>query len=128
MGLSPWHHKLLHNDWGAMVANFITLGLIVGFCVVAARRELFSVLRWFLLILLALTLGWKVALRHHENSSELQKKEDGERKIAEFLVRQRFITLVSEKTTTDLPVILARAGVCRMSLSRHPLTARIVTE
>ena len=42
MGLSPWHHKLLHNDWGAMVANFITLGLIVGFCVVAARRELFS--------------------------------------------------------------------------------------
>jgi hypothetical protein len=42
MGLSPWHHHLLHNEWGEMVANFIILGLIVGFCVIGTRRELFS--------------------------------------------------------------------------------------
>ena len=42
MGLSPWHHNLIHNEWGNMIANFITLALMVGFCVVGARRELFS--------------------------------------------------------------------------------------
>jgi len=42
MGLSPWHHHLIHNEWGSMVTNFIILGLMVGFCVVGARREVFS--------------------------------------------------------------------------------------
>ena len=42
MGLSPWHHDLIHNEWGNMVANFIILGLTVGFSVVGARREIFS--------------------------------------------------------------------------------------
>ena len=42
MGLSPWHHDLLHNDWGNMVANFIILGLTLGFSVAGARREIFS--------------------------------------------------------------------------------------
>jgi hypothetical protein len=42
MGLSPWHHHLIHNEWGGMVTNFIILGLMVGFCVVGARREVFS--------------------------------------------------------------------------------------
>ena len=42
MGLSPWHHALLHNEWGNMITNYITLGFIVGFTMVGARRELFS--------------------------------------------------------------------------------------
>ncbi len=42
MGLSPWHHALLHNEWGDMITNFIILGFIVGFTVIGARRELFS--------------------------------------------------------------------------------------
>ena len=42
MGLSPWHHHLIHNEWGNMITNFIILGLMVGFCVVGARREVFS--------------------------------------------------------------------------------------
>ena len=29
MGLSPWHHALIHNEWGNMVTNFIILGLTV---------------------------------------------------------------------------------------------------
>jgi hypothetical protein len=42
MGLSPWHHALIHNEWGNMVANFIILGLTVAFSVVGARREIFA--------------------------------------------------------------------------------------
>jgi len=42
MGLSPWHHDLIHNEWGDMVVNFIILGLTVGFSLLGARRELFS--------------------------------------------------------------------------------------
>jgi hypothetical protein len=41
MGLSPWHHALLHNEWGDMITNFIILAFIVGFTVLGARRELF---------------------------------------------------------------------------------------
>ena len=42
MGLSPWHHDLIHNEWGNMVTNFIIVGLVVGFSVAGARREIFS--------------------------------------------------------------------------------------
>src|SRR5262245_58559348 len=42
MGLSLWHHDLIHNEWGNMVVNFIILGLTVGFSVAGARREIFS--------------------------------------------------------------------------------------
>ena len=41
MGLSPWHHALLHNELGNMITNFIILAFIVGFTVIGARRELF---------------------------------------------------------------------------------------
>jgi hypothetical protein len=71
-------------------------------------------LRWFVLILLVLTLGWKVAVRP-DNSHELEKKEtEAQSKIAEFLVRQHFAILVSERTTDTPPMIRATGGLCRM--------------
>jgi hypothetical protein len=42
MGLSHWHHNLIHNDWGNMVANYITLMLVMTFCMLGVRREIFS--------------------------------------------------------------------------------------
>jgi hypothetical protein len=61
-----------------------------------------------------LTLGWKLAVRP-DASDELEKKAaDGQRKIAEFLVRQHFTTLVPEKTTFEVPMIRATAGACRI--------------
>ncbi|MCA6106020.1 hypothetical protein [Bradyrhizobium cenepequi] len=42
MGLSQWHYAMFHSQWGAAVANTIILGLIVGFCVIGVRRELFQ--------------------------------------------------------------------------------------
>ena len=72
------------------------------------------VLRWFVLVLLVLTLGWKVAVRP-DTSNEIEKKEtDSQRKIADFLVRQHFAVLVSAKTTTEFPMIRATAAACRI--------------
>jgi hypothetical protein len=42
MGLSHWHYEVIHSELGNMIANFIMLGLMVGFSVLGARRELFS--------------------------------------------------------------------------------------
>ncbi|MGY3618692.1 hypothetical protein [Bradyrhizobium sp. USDA 10063] len=42
MGWSQWHYATFHSPWGAAVANTIILGLIVGFCVIGVRRELFQ--------------------------------------------------------------------------------------
>jgi len=40
-GLSQWHYATFHSPWGDALANTIILGLIVGFCVLGVRRELF---------------------------------------------------------------------------------------
>jgi hypothetical protein len=40
-GLSQWHYAIFHSRLGDTVANTITLGLIVGFCVLGVRREFF---------------------------------------------------------------------------------------
>jgi hypothetical protein len=71
------------------------------------------VLSWFVLVVLVLTLGWKVAVRP-DTSAEIEKKQaDSQRKLADFLVRQHF-TIVPEKKTLDLPIIRATAGACRI--------------
>jgi hypothetical protein len=41
MGLSQSHYVSLHGPWGEAIGNTIILGLIVGFSVLGARRELF---------------------------------------------------------------------------------------
>ncbi|WP_027582709.1 hypothetical protein [Bradyrhizobium sp. Ai1a-2] len=42
MGWSQWHYEAFHSPLGAAVANMTILGLIVGFCVIGVRRELFQ--------------------------------------------------------------------------------------
>jgi hypothetical protein len=42
MGWSQWHYATFHSPLGAAVANTTILALIVGFCVIGVRRELFQ--------------------------------------------------------------------------------------
>src|SRR5262249_35411444 len=72
------------------------------------------VLRWLVLVLLVFTLSWKVATNSHESNESGKNETDAQRKTYEFLVRHQFAALVSEKTATDLPMIRASAGLCRM--------------
>ena len=41
MGLGRWHFETFHYGWGATLVNAIILCLIVGFCILGVRRELF---------------------------------------------------------------------------------------
>jgi exosortase/archaeosortase family protein len=42
MGLSQMHYQAMHNQWIDAIANLLTLGLIVGFCLLGVKREVFS--------------------------------------------------------------------------------------
>jgi len=42
MGLSRGHYEAIHGQWGDLVTSSVMLGLMVGFSVLGARRELFS--------------------------------------------------------------------------------------
>jgi hypothetical protein len=42
MGLSRSYYDAIHSPWGDLVTSTVMLGLMVGFSVLGARRELFS--------------------------------------------------------------------------------------
>ena len=42
MGLSEMHYQTIHNHWGDTIANLLTVGLTVGWCLLGVKRELFS--------------------------------------------------------------------------------------
>lgn len=42
VGLSQWHYATFHNPWGEAVSSTTMLILIVGFCMLGVRRELFT--------------------------------------------------------------------------------------
>jgi hypothetical protein len=75
-------------------------------------------LKWSVLLLLLLTLGWKLAVRPVD-SSELKEKET-QLKVADFLARQRFTVAVSEKMAEGQPTIRATAGACRLLIAKSP--------
>lgn len=72
----------------------------------------------FLLGILALTLGWKLAVRagrpadFNERAFQLQ--------MAEFLNRQRFTVTTAEKVEEGRPSISATSGSCRVLVARSP--------
>ena len=81
--------------------------------------------RWLVLLLLLLlvTLGWKLAVRPAD-WAEIQEQEKGaQRKVAEFLVRQNFVVAASEKMQEGQPTIRASAGACRLLVAKSPALA-----
>ena len=73
------------------------------------------VLKWGLILLLPLTLAWKLAVRPGD-SGELTERL----KVAEFLVHQHFAVASSEKMVEGRPAIRATAGACRMLVAKSP--------
>jgi hypothetical protein len=76
-------------------------------------------LKWLLLILLlAMSLGWKLAVRPGNQDSP-----DGrafQLRIAEFLNRQRLIVSVGDRFEEGQPSIRANTGSCRILVVRSP--------
>ena len=42
MGLSDWHYQTVHDQWGASLANVLTLAFVAGFSLLGVRHELLS--------------------------------------------------------------------------------------
>ena len=74
--------------------------------------------KFAVLLLLPLTLGWKLAVRPTDSGEA--KERDIQLKIADFLVRQHFRVVRSEKVEEGEPTIRATAGACRMSIAKSP--------
>ena len=76
--------------------------------------------KWSIVLLLPLTLGWKLAVRP-SNSSELKQKEP-HLEVAEFLRRQHFSVAVSDKIEEGQPAIRATSNTCRILVAKSPAT------
>ena len=76
-------------------------------------------LKWIvLLVLLALTLGWKVVAR--SNVGERPAERNIQVAVAEFLVRQHFEVSMSERFEEGKPAVAASSGSCRMLVAKSP--------
>jgi hypothetical protein len=68
-------------------------------------------LRWSILILLPLTIAWKLAVKQ-ENPIEIQNA------IVEFLANQQFDVTVTNETTYSMPIIEASSASCSLRVLR----------
>jgi hypothetical protein len=76
--------------------------------------------KWLvLLLLLPITLGVKLVVRPSAELGELSDKRI-QLRVAEFLFRQHFTVVSSEKIEEGRPIIQASAGACRMVVAKSP--------
>jgi hypothetical protein len=68
-------------------------------------------LKWLVIILLPLTIGWKVASKP-ENPVEIQNA------IVEFLTKQQFDVRVTDENMEYMGIIDARSRSCRLRVAR----------
>ena len=79
----------------------------------------FPAFKWLVLVLLlSLTLGWKVVAR--STAANQPTERDIQVKVAGFLARQHFGVSVSEQAEEGKPSITATSGACRMLVARSP--------
>jgi hypothetical protein len=76
------------------------------------------VFKLFLLVLLPLTLGWKLAVRPND-PGELKDK-DAQLKVANFLTRQHFSVTVSDKVEEGQPTVRGSTPGCRLVVVKSP--------
>ena len=68
--------------------------------------------KWFIALLLPLTIVWKLTATPYTSSLELKDK------LVEFLVHHKFEVVVLEEWIDSMPVISASTGRCRMFLMK----------
>ena len=72
--------------------------------------------KWLALaLLLALTLGWKIAVRSGGSGATTDEPN-----VADFLARHGLIVLASQPLTEGHPTIHAIAGTCRVLVAKSP--------
>jgi hypothetical protein len=76
-------------------------------------------LKWFVLLLLPITLGFKLAVHAGAELGGVNDKQV-QLKVADFLSRQHFNVVSFEDFVEGRPMIRATAGVCRMLVAKSP--------
>src|SRR5258705_8252623 len=75
--------------------------------------------KWLVLaVLLALTLGLKLAVRPVSLGDSPDK--DAQRRVVDFLTRQRFVVLAAERVEEGRPMVRASAGACHLLIAKSP--------
>jgi hypothetical protein len=71
-------------------------------------------------LLLAVTLGWKLTVR---SGGSGEPGENGQRKVAEFLMRHSFTVALYQQAAEGQPAIRASAAACRILIAQSSPTA-----
>jgi hypothetical protein len=89
-------------------------------------------LKWFVLLLLPLTLAWKLAVRPGDSADV---EINHQLKIVDFLTKQHFKVAMAERVQQGQPFLQATAGACRILIVDSPaigsdrdLVRRLVTD
>jgi hypothetical protein len=78
------------------------------------------VLKWSLVVLLPLTLGWKLTVRPADPGEIARDEKAAQLRVAEFLIRQHFSVNLAERMEEGKPSIRANAGACRLLIVKSP--------
>jgi hypothetical protein len=70
-----------------------------------------STLKWLLIVLLPITMGWKVVIEP-ENPGEIQNA------VLKFLKDQRFDVRATDESIEDMPIIEASSETCHLRIAR----------
>jgi hypothetical protein len=70
-----------------------------------------STLKWLLLVLIPITIGWKLAVKP-ENPGEIQDA------VFRFLKDQKFDVRATDESIEDMPTIEARNEACHLRIAR----------
>jgi hypothetical protein len=74
-----------------------------------------TALKWFLILVLPLTLGLKLVVRPDRS---VASEPDVQQKVAEFLRRQHFAVALPDRTGEGQYLLRASAGPCRILVAR----------
>jgi len=75
--------------------------------------------KWLILaLLLPLTLGLKLAVRPANLADSPDR--DAQRKVVDFLARQRFAVSATERVEEGQPMVRASAGACHLLIAKSP--------
>jgi hypothetical protein len=70
-----------------------------------------SALKWYIIILLPITIAWKLAVKP-ENPTETQDA------IVEFLAKQQFDVTITNESMEYMAIVEASSGACRLRVEK----------
>jgi hypothetical protein len=76
-------------------------------------------LKWFIVLLLPLTFGWRLAVNSYIKSAQSNEPQERviEEKVVRFLARNHFNVVGAEEVVFGLQLLRVTAGLCRMRVA-----------